>query len=86
MNDNTKKLFSVFTKTHININKSKLLSNDNIGNIKITKHSEIELIKLNAEIERKKLAKELGISLNSSWKEIVKKNSEIIEKDSIRIK
>lgn len=86
MNDNTKKLFSVFRKPHININKSKLLMNDNIGNIKITKHSEIELIKLNAEIERKKLAKELGISINSSWKEIVKKNSEIIEKDSIRIK
>mgnify|MGYP001480578928 CR=1 FL=1 len=73
MNDNTKKLFSVFRKRHVNINKTKLLSNDNIGNIKITKQSEIELIKLNAEIERKKLAKELGISLNSSWKEIVKK-------------
>ena len=53
MNDNTKKLFSLFRKRDININKTILLTNDNIGNIKSTKHSEIELIKLNAEIERK---------------------------------
>lgn len=86
MNNNTKKLFSVFTKRDININKSKLITNDSIGNIENNKQSEIELVKYNAECERKKLAKHMGISLNSSWKEIVKKNDELIEKDSIRIK
>ena len=86
MNYNTKKIFSIFIKKCINFTKSKLVSTDNISNIKTMEDSEIELIKYNAELERKKLAKELGLSLNCSWKEIVKKNNKIIEKENIRIK
>ena len=62
------------------------MQNDFLGCIKVNKIKEIELVKQNAEHERKKLAKDMGISLNSSWEEIVKKNNEIIEKESIRIK
>ena len=86
MNENTKKLFRIFNLKSKEEKKKKLLQNDFLGCIKVNKIKEIELVKQNAEHERKKLAKDMGISLNSSWEEIVKKNNEIIEKESIRIK
>ena len=86
MNENTKNLFKIFRTRNINVNKTKLLSDNKVDINKSKKYNDIELVKHNAERERKELAKEMGISLKSSWKEIVKKNDELIEKDSIRIK
>jgi hypothetical protein len=84
MNENTKKLFT-FNK----LSKKKedtLLKNDNLINLKEKCFSEIELIKYNAEIERKTLAKKLGLLSDTTWKKIVEKNDEIIENTAIRFK
>ena len=84
MNENTKKLFT-FNK----LSKKKedtLLKNDNLINLKEKCFSEIELVKYNAEIERKTLAKKLGLPSDSTWKKIVEKNVEIIENTAIRFK
>ena len=66
--------------------KDHLLKNDNLGNLKEKGFSEIELIKYNAEIERKLLAEKLGLPNNTSWKKIVEKNNEIVENRAIRFK
>ena len=83
MNENTRKLFT-FNK--LSKKKDTLLKNDNLGNLKEKCFSEIELVKYNAEIERKRLANELGLPSNTSWKKIVEKNNEIIENRAIRFK
>lgn len=83
MNENTRKLFT-FDK--LSKQKDHLLKNDNLGNLKEKEFSEIELIKYNAEIERKLLAEKLGLPNNTSWKKIVEKNNEIVENRAIRFK
>jgi hypothetical protein len=83
MNENTRKLFT-FNK--LSKKKDTLLKNDNLGNLKEKCFSEIELVKYNAEIERKRLANELGLPCNTSWKKIVEKNNEIVENRAIRFK
>ena len=83
MNENTKKLFN-FNK--LSKNKNNLLKNDCLGNLKEKCYSEIELVKYNAEIERRTLANKLGLPINATWKEITKKNDILIENQSIRFK
>ena len=83
MNENTRKLFT-FNK--LSKQEDHLLKNDNLGNLKEKGFSEIELIKYNAEIERKLLAEKLGLPNNTSWKKIVEKNNEIVENRAIRFK
>ncbi len=51
MNENTRKLFT-FNK--LSKKKDTLLKNDNLGNLKEKCFSEIELVKYNAELERKR--------------------------------
>ena len=50
-------------------------NNDNI--INLDKKEDKDLIRLNAEKERKNLAKKLGISQRSSWKKIVRENDKL---------
>jgi hypothetical protein len=83
MNENTKKLFN-FNK--LSKNKNTLLKNDSLGNLKEKYNSEIELVKYNAEIERRTLADKFGLPINATWKEITKKNDILIENQSIRFK
>lgn len=83
MNENTRKLFT-FNK--LSKKKDTLLKNDNLVNLKEKCFSEIELVKYNAEIERIRLANELGLPSNTSWKKIVEKNNEIVENRAIRFK
>lgn len=83
MNENTRKLFT-FNK--LSKKKDTLLKNDNLGNLKKKGYSEIELIKYNAEIERRALANKLELPSNTSWKIIVEKNNEIVENKVIRFK
>ena len=84
MNENTKKLFT-FNKIS-KVKKDTLLKNDNFVNLKEKGFSEIELVKYNAEIERKTLAKKLGLPSDTTWKIIVEKNDELIENTAIRFK
>ncbi len=85
MNENTKKLFT-FNKLSKKKKKDTLLKNDNLGNLKEKCFSEIELVKYNAELERKLLAEKLGLPSDTSWKKIVEKNDKIIENTVIRFK
>tara|TARA_B100001093_G_scaffold428158_1_gene422842 strand:+ start:427 stop:708 length:282 start_codon:yes stop_codon:yes gene_type:complete len=50
-------------------------NNDNI--INLDKKEDKDLIRINAEKERKNLAKKLGISERSSWKKIVRENDKL---------
>ncbi len=56
MNQNTKNLLK---------DKDSLLKNDCLGNLKEKCYSEIELVKYNAEIERRTLTEKLGLPINA---------------------
>ena len=83
MNQNTKKLLN-FNK--LLKDKDSLFKNDCLGNVKEKCYSEIELVKYNAERERRTLAEKFGLPINATWKEITKKNDILIENQSIRFK
>lgn len=68
-----------------------LLTNDNLiilKNNEITENeiTEKELINDNAEKERLQLIETFRLPIKSTWKDIVIKNDELIEKQSIKIK
>lgn len=81
---------SYFTKLKIKIESLFDTVIDNICKISILKEKKknrdqeiMSNIKKNSEIERKQLAKELGLPKNASWKKIVQENDKLIDKKRI---
>lgn len=75
-----------FFKRQFKKKKVILLKNDNLNILKNNKIIDKELINYNAEKERQELIKILKLPFNSTWKDIVNKNDELIEKHTIKIK
>ena len=84
MNKNIKNIFRI-NKIQNN-NRTKLLENDRMNIIIVNKDNINKLVNSNAEKERLELIKKLELPFNATWKDIVNKNDNLIEKQSIRIK
>ena len=81
----------LFVNKKLKEKKVYLLTNDNLiilKNNEITENeiTEKELINDNAEKERLQLIETFRLPIKSTWKDIVIKNDELIEKQSIKIK
>lgn len=81
---------SYFTKLKIKIESLFDTVIDNICKISILKEKKknrdqeiMSNIKKNSEIQRKQLAKELGLPKNASWKKIVQENDKLFYKKHI---